>query len=477
MSIETNIIRKVHHTLSKHRMIERGDRVIVAVSGGPDSVCLLDVLYRLRDDLGIVLVVAHFDHGLRPEEDERETLFVSSLARSLHIPFESGKAPADLSHNRASLEEAAREARYLFLERAMETHCAQKIALGHTLNDHAETVLMRLLRGSGPAGLSGIPPVRGGHIIRPLISVCREEVETYLRVRKLECMRDSSNIERRYLRNRVRLELLPELRKYQPRIVEILAQTAEILRQEDSWLSEVAEQWVNDEAGADEEGMLEVPLSSFLLLPGALRYRAVRALVGRAVGTLRRIKWNHVEAIDRLARSKRPQGQIHLPHRGIVRKIYDRLLFTVSEQEAPGDYEYSLDGPGVYYMEAVGLTMSIQELDRGSIRDLKAAPLEALLNGDRITYPLAVRNFRPGDRFVPLGMKGHRKVKDFFIDLKIPSRDRRRIPILTSQDKPIWICGYRIDDRFRVADDTTNVLRVKVERGRVGSGNREIGEF
>ena len=194
MQPRKDILTKVRETISRYNMLMRGDLVVVAVSGGPDSVCLLKILHELGDELEVRLVAAHFDHGLRPGEDEEETRFVRDLAASLDLPFETEKAPPLLEDGSASLEERAREARYRFLERVRKGVHARKIALGHTLNDQAETVLMRLLRGSGPSGLAGIPPKREGTIVRPLIQVRREEIEAFLKGRGLSYLIDSPEI-------------------------------------------------------------------------------------------------------------------------------------------------------------------------------------------------------------------------------------------------------------------------------------------
>ena len=192
-------LQKVKRTISRHQMIPEGDSVIVAVSGGPDSVCLLHILHELKIELHIHLVVAHFDHGLRPAEDESETAFVRGLAESLDLPFETAKGHLLAKKTRGSREEVARNARYAFLERVRKKHKAQKIALGHNLNDQAETILMRLLRGSGPSGLTGIPPCRDGSIIRPLIEIERTEIGNYLKAKKLTSVTDSSNLKTDYL--------------------------------------------------------------------------------------------------------------------------------------------------------------------------------------------------------------------------------------------------------------------------------------
>ena len=458
-----DIIKKVRHTISKYNMLRQGDGVVVAVSGGPDSVCLLDILHELRDELGIQLVVAHFDHGLRSEEDDDETRFVQSMALSFDLRFETEKAGGRVSEGAGSLEEWARNARYEFLEGVKERSSAQKIALGHNLNDQAETVLMRLLRGSGPTGLSGIPPFRDGKIIRPLIELTRGEIESYLEQRGLGFVTDSSNLETRHARNRIRLELLPLLREYQPQIVELLGQTAEIMRADEKYLEERAEEWVKQVAVTRANGQVRIPLSSFSKLPEALRNRVIRCVLKTTGGSLRRVSMRHIEAINSVAGGMKPQALVNLPHRVIARRVYDTLVFTASEKTG-SDFCYFLDCPATFYLDALGSTVSLMEIENTALPDMVMSPWTAFLNADLITYPLMIRNFRPGDRFVPFGMSGHKKLKDFFIDLKISSEARAQIPILVQRNTPIWVCGLRIDDRFKVTPDAKKVLRVTFNR-------------
>jgi len=240
-------LRKVIDTIARYGMIHPGDRVIVGVSGGPDSVCLLDILHRLKEELSTDLVLAHFEHGLRPEEDPGETEFVRQLASRLHYPFETEKGSPLRPGTSFVQEEVLRNARYDFLERTRKKHGAHKIALGHNLEDQAETILMRLLRGSGSAGLAGIPPVRNKTIIRPLIQLGRKEIEAYLESRRLKHLVDSSNLRAIHLRNRIRLELIPILKKYQPQVIKRLAEAAVILRSEDEFLDGLAGDWVAKE--------------------------------------------------------------------------------------------------------------------------------------------------------------------------------------------------------------------------------------
>jgi tRNA(Ile)-lysidine synthase len=460
MYYPTQTLTKVKHTIARHRMISEGHCVIVAVSGGPDSVCLLHVLNELKDELHIHLVVAHFDHGLRPGEDESETTFVSALAESLKLPFETAKGHLLAKKTRGSREEVARNARYAFLERVRKKHKAQKIALGHNLNDQAETILMRLLRGSGPSGLTGIPPCRDGSIIRPLIEIERQEIENYLKAKKLASVTDSSNLKTDYLRNKIRLELMPLLEVHQPQLGRLLSQTAEILRYEDDYLEQIAETWFNSHVEQSPHHVFRVPIAPFLDLPVALRRRVIRNVIGKTKKDLRRISWDHIEAIQHLAQAEKPQAALNLPGRLTVRRTYDHLILSASMKRKLRPFHYRLDEPGAYDLREIGRSISFEEIKNRRGLRLRGSKWTALLDAEWLCFPLTLRTFKPGDRFIPFGMKGHKKLKDFFVDLKVPLEQRYSTPILCCDDKPVWVCGSRIDDRFKVTSDTKRVMKV-----------------
>jgi tRNA(Ile)-lysidine synthase len=453
--------KKVRRTISRHQMLNPGDLCIVAVSGGADSVCLLDILNELKAALGIKLVVAHFDHGLRAGEDDAETRFVRDLASSMNLPFESEKAPSLIDGASGSVEEKARDARYLFLESLREGLSAQKIAMGHHLNDQAETVLMRLLRGSGPSGLAGIPPFREKTIIRPLIDTKREEIESYLKARDLAYVVDSSNLQTDYLRNRIRLELLPSLLEYQPRLIEHLGRLADILRDENTYMQGRAEDWVMKEGDLRATGEVSIPIASFLGLPRPIRNRITRQILRKVGKGLRRIDSLHIESVAELGKSKNPHGSLNLPNGLMVKKSYDRMVFRIEEEEESEGFHYLL-GAGTYDIEEIGKTIGLVELEPNVDLNMEGDETKAYLDSEKLEFPLVLRNFRPGDRFVPLGMTGHKKIKDFFIDLKIPIESRPLVPLLLSGDQPIWIGGYRIDDRYKVTSKTKRVLAVSL---------------
>jgi len=461
MEKSENIINKVRATILRYEMIAPGDKVIVALSGGPDSICLLNALDKLSPELEISLVAAHFNHGLRGGEDESETQLTRDVAVSMDLPFETETAKG-LMDSDSSLEERARDARYAFLEKIRKAHMAQKIAMGHNLNDQAETVLMRLLRGSGPSGMAGIPPVRDNRIIRPLIEIKREEIMDYLKTRGIPFAVDSSNSNKKHLRNSIRLELMPMMLDYQPRLLERLGMVSNIIRDEDVFLESMASEWIDRER--INQADISVPVSSIKTLPGPLRNRVIRALLKQVNGDTYPMEYDHIASVSGLLKNERPQCAIDLPNGIVVRKTYDNLHFILKPYKDIKEYSYSLEGPGTYCLDAAGQTLSLDEIDGSTDIFMEESLSTACLDADKLRYPLIVRNFRPGDRFMPLGMTGYKKIKRFFIDLKVPSEKRILTPILTSGDRVAWICGYRLDERFKVTSQTKKMLRITMRQ-------------
>ncbi len=457
------LLKTVRSTLADNGMVRRGDRVVAAVSGGADSVCMLDILFRLAPDLGLSLVVAHFDHGLRKGQDASETRFVRRLARERELPFETNDTPSGLGRDDASLEERAREARYAFLERIRRRHAAERVAVAHTLDDQAETVLMRLLQGAGPAGLSGIPPLREPGIIRPLIHLRRHDIEAYLEANGLSWRIDPTNLETRHLRNRIRMQLLPMLLDYQPRLVEHLGDLADLIRDESTFLDGLAEAWLSRWSQASDHQGIVVPRSSLAGLPRALQRRVVRRAFGRTGRGLGGIGRCHVASVEALIESKKPRNRVDLPEGRCVIRSYDRIVFGPALKERKADFHAWLPAPGTYTVKGAGVQVILEEKDRNVVPSLSGSQWTAFLDAANIGYPLEMRPWRAGDRFVPLGMQGRKKVKDFLMDRKVSHEEREGIFLLLSRGIPVWLCGRRIDDRFKVTETTGRVLEVRME--------------
>jgi tRNA(Ile)-lysidine synthase len=332
--------------------------------------------------------------------------------------------------------------------------------MGHNLNDQAETVLMRLLRGSGIAGLSGIPPVRDNIIIRPLIEISREDILRYLEERHLRYAVDSSNNDTRYTRNRIRQVLIPEMIKYQPELIEMLGHLSDHLREENSLVETLASEWINNNLKRTENDECLVEISSLKKLHQALIKRIIRGIVKGYNNSIYNIESDHVQEIFDLLYNPKPNIIINLPGKIIARKEYNSLILSFGST-IPDPFYYELRSSGRTSIKEIGRTIIIDETVN-SPDIIKADPDVALLDKGLLSYPLTIRNFRPGDRFIPLGMKGKRKLKDFFIDLKIPSHKRKEIPVFLKDNQVIWVGGYRIDDRFKVTPETKEILKISI---------------
>ncbi len=455
----------VEKTIRRYRMLTPGDTVLAGVSGGPDSVALLHLLAAIAQKWSIRLVAAYLNHKLR-REAEQEANFVADLSARLSIPCEIGSE--DVARYRSlrhiSVQQAAREIRYRFYNETAVKHSARKIALGHHSDDNAESVLIHFLRGSGPLGLSGIPPVRDNKFIRPLIDMTRKEIISFLDQNRIEYLTDESNKSFKYLRNRIRHELIPGLKaNYNPNIVRQLHHLSAILREEeDFWETAVIPtfQDLTIKKGADFIGL---DLEGLRQLHPALRKRVIRKGVATIKGDLKRIEFKHIEAIEKLIISLKPSVSFDLPGRVCVTREPETLLFY---SHRPGDITpqcYTIhDIEEEVYIRQIDAVLRLSVCEPSAALLAEAGPSCVFLDLDTIQFPLIVRNFVPGDRFRPLGMSGTKKVKDFFIDEKVPIRVRKLCPIVLSEGAVIWIGGYRLSELVKITSQTRKVLKLEL---------------
>ena len=477
ISIEKKILRTVRETISAHKMFDQGDSVLVAVSGGPDSIALVHLIYSMAAEFSLRPAIAHLNHCLRGSDSDRDAQFVTETARQLNLPIyaQSKDVRSFQKRHRLSLEEAARTVRYRFYNAVATEYGFNKIALGHQGDDNAELVLMNLLRGSGHLGLSGIAPVRGGKIVRPLIRLRRSEIIDYLTEKKLPYITDASNTDPAFLRNKVRHQLMPVLQTdYNPKIIEALNRLGEILQAEDQWiaatLEPVFEQCV--EFRTDDKINLSVP--AFNTLAKAIKRRIVRKSILSIKKDLRRITLEHVDAILRLTEKGRNPGRLNLPDGIVVSRNHAELSFQKSDihlkskdpeifQKSARHYQYALSPPTTLYIKEAEASIVLCEIDIEELPNFaNSDTTAAFFDLDRLILPLTVRNFRPGDRFSPLGLKGTQKVKKFFANLKIPTVKRQKCPLLLSEGRIVWIAGHRIDNAVKVTPQTRRVLKAEL---------------
>ena len=463
------MIREIKKAIEKNHLLEGGEKVIVAVSGGPDSVALLKVLEMLSAEYRLALIVAHLNHGLR-EDAPSEERFVYKMATDMGFVFESKSIDVRSLRKRTGkcIEDISREVRYDFLNYVANRHGAQRIALGHNSNDQTETVLMNFLRGSGPTGLKGILPARDSVYIRPLLCVTRNEIMSFLELHRLPFITDASNTDPAYLRNRIRHSLIPELKaRYNPRLEESMTRMAEIMRLEDDYIKGVTGKILSDWGVTAAHGEINISIHDLVKYHQAIQRRIMKHLLERLTTHSQRIGHIHVKAALDLLHSDRPGAYVNLPCGIDVRREYNALVIVKrkeSEEEIPrrrcNDLRYEVSLPGAVRIAELGKTMTfgfaesaigIESHGRGT----------AFMDYDRMALPLVVRTVRPGDRIQLLGMEGTKKIKSVFIDEKIPLRQRKRIPLLLDQDAVIWIAGLRLSERVKITETTRQILKVE----------------
>lgn len=439
-----------------------GMKVVAGVSGGADSVALLRALGELGRCAPDIFV-CHFNHRLRGRESDRDADFVARLCEKKRLPFEiRSEDTARFSKRRGvSIEQGARELRYGFFRDVCERIGARRTATAHTMDDRAETVLMRILRGSGNHGVSAIKP-RSGGLIRPFIGISRSEVIEYLEKTGEKWVEDGSNELTVFTRNRIRKQLVPLLETFNPRINFALNRLADAAELQSSYVSRRAE----DAFGAvffreGSEGVLAGSVSAYRGLHGAVRSELLRAAYAKVKGGLERLEFSHVGAMDALLRSPRASGAVNLPCGVVLEKGYD--VFAVSRAATPdGEYSETVKEEGIRTVPCGALGPVRAHFEKTSDVSLWGRRDTGHFSLERACFPIEVRNFRPGDRTVPLGMKGTRKLKSIFIDRKIPSFLRKRLPIFTCKGDIIWAGGVAQSD-FHKAEKGKRHLRIKLE--------------
>ena len=469
----SSLLRRIRDTLLRYHMLAGGETVVVAVSGGPDSTALLHLLTALRGDFRLSLHVAHFNHLLRPEAGQ-DAAFVAEMSRKLGWPYHqgSGETRTYAEREHLSLEDAARRLRYEFLIGVAREAGAPVAATAHTQDDQAETVVMRLLRGSGLWGLTGIPPVRtheGVRLIRPLIDVPHAEIEAYLRAAGIPWREDPTNQDLTILRNVIRSVFLPTLEGYNPDVRQSLARLADLLRDDAEALEQLAAPHL---AGvlSDGPGAVRIAREPFSRLPVALQRRVVREAVRRAHGNLSGVEFVHVEGARHVILEGRPGATCELPGGLRVRRLSADAEVSGGESSGAVPGEYRLDVPGSVVAAEFGVQLVATDvaLDAREVR-LRAShptPQEIVLDRERTGGTVVLRGPRVGERFAPWGMRGRtKKVSDYLIERRVPRHRRRFVPIVaTPQGEILWIVGMRASESARVTTQTTRVVRLEARR-------------
>jgi tRNA(Ile)-lysidine synthase len=448
--------------IRREKLWQPGERVLAAVSGGPDSVALLHLLAGWRREWGLELGIGHFDHGLRGRESGQDADFVAELAQSLGLPFHLGRGDVPELARRAKLSRqmAARRLRLEFLRQTCREQGYDKLALGHTADDQVELFFIRLLRGAGPEGLKGMWPATPEGIVRPLLAVGKATLLAWLEEQGLPYRRDPSNRSRAYLRNRIRLDLLPELqRRYNPRLPEAVWRTQALLQQEERLLAAETGRLLAQVGRAPAPEFYFLDLPRLLALEPGWRLRLLRAALGRVAGEQTLTAAQTTALLD-LARGAKSGGLLSLGEVRAARAGAELHFFR--RLPAPPAGATTLPPPegAVETPEGWQWTLSCRPHTGGGL--LPLGPQLAVMDRERLSFPLEVRYFQAGDRFWPLGAPGPKKLQDFLVDAKIPRWLRPYLPLVVSGGQIVWVAGLRPAEPVKASEASRILLTIEI---------------
>lgn len=465
---------KVKNYIINKNMIKQGDRILIALSGGPDSIALTHVLYTLKECFNINLFAAHVNHCVRGKEADEDEAYAKDFCDRLNIPFFSIRIDVnELAKNKGiSTEMAGREVRYEFFNKIKNENNINKIALAHNSNDQAETLLMRIMRGTGIQGLIGIKPVRDEYYIRPILCIDRADIENYCHGNNLMPRIDKTNLETIYSRNKVRLELIPYIKEnFNEDIVDTLNRLSETIEKDNDFLEEITSKYFSQYIKiSNREIIID---KDIFLLHEAMVTRLLRKSLESLTGNL--VNFEKVHIYDMIKLNKQGTGKsINLPKGVLVQNIYgDLVLSYLSNKDKSVKTELKLSdnvlnkdllSKGITLEEKIlGYKVSLKLISNNKDINLKKDNLVKYFSIDEDIESVVIRNRKDGDQFNPYGMTGTKKLKDVFMDLKIRKDLRDDIPLVLINDKIGWIVGYRVSNAFKVSRNSKNILEIKFE--------------
>jgi len=455
-----DLLKKFEIFTLKHNLFEPGNKILLAVSGGVDSVVLLDLFWNIHSRWNLILAVAHLNHSLRGEMADRDEIFVRNLTRHYGLPFYSSKAAVkEYSKTRKlSLEEGAREVRFNFLESVLNRLRHDRLALAHHANDQAETILMNLLRGSGLRGIGGIRPKRN-QIIHPLLFATRQEIEFYAEKNKLNFVIDASNQDKKFLRNRIRWDVLKKLEStVGSHVVSSLCRAGSLVQEAEVFIEQEARKVRQKITTIGSQNEIILDIYKFLTYFKVIQ-KVILVQILENFSPEEQVHSSVIGRILRLAEEGRSGGVVELGRDLKVVRTRNKLVFfkqCFSLPETPVNVGDSVVLPqGGARFEATVINRKRKEIVFSSDKNIE------YLDYDLLSPPLLLRPYQRGDWFIPLGMKGKKKLQDFFVDEGIPNYLRSSVLLLISGRDILWVIGHRIDNRFKVTKKTERVLKVE----------------
>ncbi|HOL82928.1 MAG TPA: tRNA lysidine(34) synthetase TilS [Caldisericia bacterium] len=449
-----NLIKKIKNFISENSLINENDRILVGLSGGPDSIFLLYILHNYFNNQ---LIIAHINHKLRGIDSDLDEKFIRTISQKLKIPLyvirEDVKKLS--TKNKKSIEEVGRDVRFSFFNKILKVENFNKIALGHNLDDNVETILINFIKGSGMKGLIGIPEKRD-NIIHPIINIKKEEILKYLEENKIEYRIDKTNFETDYLRNKVRNYLLPIIEKeFNKNFKEKILALSNILKVEDKFLDDLVENIKNDILKFEDD-FVKIDLKKLQNLHLSLKRRLIRKVIDHFNKDLREYPLDHIDKVISLE-NKKTGKEIELPLNLIAVKDKNNIIIERRDFEIPDFY---IEIPDIGSYQEIGMKIELSLVEKISkVKD----PFISFFDYDKIELPLKIRKPMFGEKFKPLGLKKEKKIQDFFVDSGIPKSVRWNLPVLLDKkDDILWIIGVRISDDYKVTNLTNRVICIKI---------------
>lgn len=453
----TLLFNSVIQTIEKHRMIKMKDHIIVGVSGGADSICLLHILNSIKNKYMLKLTAVHINHGIRGKEADSDENYVKEFCNKLNINFETFNCKVKDEAKKLGMteEEAGRYIRYKKFNEVLKKYKADKIAIAHNMNDNAETLLMRLFRGTGIKGLSGISAVRD-NIIRPLLYCSREQIEEYCKTNNIKYCNDYTNNIELYTRNKIRIKLIPWIKEnFNNNIIALLSKTSLIMSEENAYLDKTAANALKECLYKDK--LNELNLSKLKEYDKVIIRRIIRLACIQYNSSLHDISFEHVNMIMELI-NKDTGKSVNLPKGLMAEKCYDRLILN-NEIKKTNEFDYIIEE---------NKTINIKEINKkllfskNIMNDISDNVYTISFDCDKINTVLHLRNKRPGDKIYLKGINGNKKLKNLFIDLKIPRYERENIPVLASENNILWIMGIKVSDAYISNDKTKDKIYLQI---------------
>lgn len=459
------IFEKVLGTINKYNLIEDGDKIVLGLSGGPDSVCLLHILYRLKEKMNIEVYAAHLNHQIRGLEAQKDALYISQICEDLGITsfVKAINVPEYCKEQGVSLEEGARTLRYEMFEEIKQKTKSNKIAIGHNRNDQAETVLMRIMRGTGLQGLRGIEYIRDNEIIRPILDIERSEIEAYCEKYELNPRIDKTNLESIYTRNKIRLELIPYMKdNFNPNVIESIVRMTNSLKSDSDYIDLEAEKSFK-EVSTLKENSVEISLPKYSNLHNAIKVRVLRSAIKHIIGDTNFVDQKHIEDIIELECESKLNKMLNLPRGIFAYRRKNIIILTTKEIVSEEiDFCYNIPSNGFIKIKELNLVLETQKMSIDRYKSIKLDKTSKGFDFDKIKGGIVVRSRKQGDK-IKLA-RGSKKVKDLFIDLKIPREDRCKVPVITDDEGILCVGDYKTSENYKIDSETKEVLKISFKK-------------